>query len=235
MAPSDFGNIGLFLEALRHDWGLLFRRPVPCLASSMASAIAHLQRQFMPGCIASHSRDAQVGAHTGYEIATGGLSGDAAGCNLPKAMMPGRKRNPVDEVRNEWQRFNPQGLAALEFYRSTYHYTPRRSGQGRPRTEDQGDLSCSAFAAAIASFACYCVVNGGARPEQDRRVYRECALQLRYKALKRRVKAKLRDDRKPATRSNDTGAMDFVHDRLAKGTSFACLRSSISSRDSHRR
>lgn len=132
-------------------------------------------------------------------------------------MMPGRKRNPVDEVRNEWQRFNPQGLAALEFYRSTYHYTPRRSGQGRPRTEDQGDLSCSAFAAAIASFACYCVVNGGARPEQDRRVYRECALQLRYKALKRRVKAKLRDDRKPATRSNDTGAMDFVHDRLAKG------------------
>ena len=29
MAPCDLGNIGPFLEALRHDPGLLFRRPVP--------------------------------------------------------------------------------------------------------------------------------------------------------------------------------------------------------------
>ncbi|MFK4535124.1 putative transposase [Bradyrhizobium ottawaense] len=34
---------------------------------------------------------------------------------------------------------------------------------------------------------------------------------------KRRVKAKLRDDRRPATRSNETWAMDFVHDQLATG------------------
>ena len=31
------------------------------------------------------------------------------------------------------------------------------------------------------------------------------------------VKAKLRDDRKPATRSNETWAMDFVHGKLASG------------------
>src|SRR3974390_670717 len=30
------------------------------MGSCMASAIVHLQNQFMPGCIAAHSRDAQV-------------------------------------------------------------------------------------------------------------------------------------------------------------------------------
>ncbi|MFK4492320.1 transposase InsO family protein [Bradyrhizobium sp. USDA 336] len=40
---------------------------------------------------------------------------------------------------------------------------------------------------------------------------------MRNKTPKRRVKAKLRDDRKPATRSNETWAMDFVHDQLASG------------------
>lgn len=47
---------------------------------------------------------------------------------------------------------------------------------------------------------------------KTRRIYRELGLQLRNKTPKRRVKAKLRDDRRPATRSNETWAMDFVHD-----------------------
>jgi putative transposase len=49
------------------------------------------------------------------------------------------------------------------------------------------------------------------------RIYRELGLQLRNKTPKRRVRAKLRDDRRPATRSNETWAMDFVHDQLATG------------------
>jgi putative transposase len=52
---------------------------------------------------------------------------------------------------------------------------------------------------------------------KTRRIYRELGLQLRNKTPKRRVKAKLRDDRRPATRSNETWAMDFVHDQLATG------------------
>lgn len=52
---------------------------------------------------------------------------------------------------------------------------------------------------------------------KTRRIYRELGLQLRNKTPKRRVKAKLRDDRRLATRSNETGAMDFVHDQLASG------------------
>jgi putative transposase len=46
-------------------------------------------------------------------------------------------------------------------------------------------------------------------------------LQLRAKTPKRRVKAKLRDDRRPASRANETWAMDFVHDQLATGRSRA--------------
>jgi putative transposase len=49
------------------------------------------------------------------------------------------------------------------------------------------------------------------------RLYTELDLQLRHKTPKRRVRAKLRDDRQPARRPNDIWAMDFLHDRLATG------------------
>jgi len=46
------------------------------------------------------------------------------------------------------------------------------------------------------------------------RLYHEMGLKLRNKTPKRRVKAKLRDDRKEAIAMNETWAMDFVHDQL---------------------
>jgi putative transposase len=49
------------------------------------------------------------------------------------------------------------------------------------------------------------------------RLYRDLGRQLGSKVPKRRGKAKLRDDRRPAERVNETWAMDFVHDRLATG------------------
>jgi len=55
------------------------------------------------------------------------------------------------------------------------------------------------------------------------RLYRELGLQLRNKTPKRRVKAKLREDRAPAIRSNDVWAMDFVHDQLATGRKLRIL------------
>jgi len=55
------------------------------------------------------------------------------------------------------------------------------------------------------------------------RVYREMGLQLRNKTPKRRVKAKLREDRTVATHPNETWAMDFVHDQLATGRKIRVL------------
>lgn len=55
------------------------------------------------------------------------------------------------------------------------------------------------------------------------RIYRELGMQLRNKTPKRRVKAKLRDDRTEAVCSHDVWAMDFVHDQLATGKKLRIL------------
>ena len=55
------------------------------------------------------------------------------------------------------------------------------------------------------------------------RHYREMGLQLRNKKPKRRVKAKLREGRIEATMTNETWAMDFVHDQLVTGRKIRVL------------
>ena len=59
--------------------------------------------------------------------------------------------------------------------------------------------------------------------KRTRRLYNELGLQLRNKVPKRRVKAKLRDDRTIAVHINETWAMDFVHDQLATGKKIRVL------------
>lgn len=60
-------------------------------------------------------------------------------------------------------------------------------------------------------------------PKRIYRLYNELRLQLRNKISYHRVKAKLREDRTPATRSKETCAMDFVHDQLAAGRKIRVL------------
>jgi len=60
-------------------------------------------------------------------------------------------------------------------------------------------------------------------PKRIYRLYKEMGLQLRNKTPKRRVKAKLRDDRSVATATNQIWAMDFVHDQLATGKKLRIL------------
>lgn len=59
--------------------------------------------------------------------------------------------------------------------------------------------------------------------KKTRRIYNELGLQLRNKHPKRRVKAKLREDRQDAVGPNDVWAMDFVHDQLATGKKLRVL------------
>jgi putative transposase len=138
-------------------------------------------------------------------------------------MTPGRKRKLVDEVRSEWRVSIRKACEALEVERSTYHYKSRRSGQATLEHRIKE--------------ICHVRVRYGYRRvhillrregwtinhKKTRRIYRELGLQLRNKTPKRRVKAKLRDDRRPATRSNETWAMDFVHDQLATGRKLRVL------------
>lgn len=55
------------------------------------------------------------------------------------------------------------------------------------------------------------------------RIYKELGLQLRSKPPRRRVRAKLRNDRQAATRPNECWSMDFVHDQLATGQKLRVL------------
>jgi putative transposase len=55
------------------------------------------------------------------------------------------------------------------------------------------------------------------------RIYNELGMQLRNKTPKRRVKAKLREDRSEAVVPNEIWAMDFVHDQLALGNKIRIL------------
>lgn len=59
--------------------------------------------------------------------------------------------------------------------------------------------------------------------KKTHRIYRELGLQLRNKTPKRRVKAKLREDRQDPAVANETWAMDFVHDQLATGRKLRVL------------
>jgi len=60
-------------------------------------------------------------------------------------------------------------------------------------------------------------------PKRVYRLYKDLGLQLRNKTPRRRVKAKLRDDRCVAQQHNETWAMDFVHDQLATGRKIRVL------------
>ena len=138
-------------------------------------------------------------------------------------MRPVRKRKLVDAVCGEWDVSIRRACRVLEIDTSTYHYKSRRPGQAvlERRIKE----------------ICQTRVRYGYRrvhvllrregwpinQKKTRRVYRELGLQLRNKTPKRRVKAKLRDDRRPATRSNETWAMDFVHDQLATGQKLRVL------------
>jgi len=112
---------------------------------------------------------------------------------------------------------------ALKFDTSTYHYKSRRTGQaGLERRIKE---------------ICETRVRYGYRRvhvllrregwiinmKRTRRIYRELGMQLRNKTPKRRVKAKLREDRQIAIRPNDVWAMDFVHDQLATGRKLRIL------------
>lgn len=107
--------------------------------------------------------------------------------------------------------------------RSSYHY--------RPHGDDQADLKkrIKEIAETRVRYG-YRRIHVLLRREgwqvNPKRIYRLCkemGLQLRNKTPKRRVKAKLREDRQDTAQSNETWAMDFVHDQLVTGRKIRIL------------
>jgi putative transposase len=127
-------------------------------------------------------------------------------------LKPVRKRKLVDEMRGDWNVSIGRACRVLPVDTYTYLTGPSNNGSRRFARRES--------AMAIAAFTCCCGVKAEGRSlgqNKTRRIYRELGLQLRSKTPKRRVEAKLCNDRRVATQPNETWAMDFVHDQLATG------------------
>lgn len=96
------------------------------------------------------------------------------------------------------------------FDTSTYHYKSRRTGQAgleqRIREICETRVRYGYRRVHVLLRREGWLIN----MKKTRRIYNELGLQLRNKHPKRRVKAKLREDRQEASGPNDVWAMDFV-------------------------
>ena len=138
-------------------------------------------------------------------------------------MKPVLKRKLVDEICGEWGVSIRRACRVLLVDTSTYHYKPRRQEQAglRQRIKEIAETRVRYGYRRV-----HVLLRREGWPVGKTtayRIYRELSLQLRNKTPKRRVKAKLRNDRKEATRPNETWAMDFVHDQLATGRKIRVL------------
>jgi putative transposase len=129
----------------------------------------------------------------------------------------------VNKVCSEWDVSIRRACAVLVVCKGTYHYKLRRSGQAdlKKRIKEIAETRMRYGYRRV-----HVVLQREGwmiNVKRTYRLYSELGLQLRNKSPKRRVKAKLREDRCPASQPNETWAMDFVHDQLALGNKIRVL------------
>ena len=154
---------------------------------------------------------------------------------VKKALRPARKRELVDEVRSDWKVSIRRACSTLRIDRALYVYKSKRG--------DQADLKQRI------KEICETRVRYGYRRihvllrregwavnvKRVYRLYRELGLQLRNKTPKRRVKAKLRDDRQCSVRSTRPGRWTSSMTSWRPAARSGCSRSSTPSPGSRQR
>ena len=123
----------------------------------------------------------------------------------------------------DWAISIRQACRALNFDRSTYHYTSRRADQAGLERRIREICETRVRYGYRRVHVLLEREGWGTNIKRTYRIYRDLGLQLRNKTPKRRVKAKLREDRQKAVEPNDVWAMDFVHDQLATGKKLRVL------------
>ncbi|WP_320203887.1 IS3 family transposase [Agrobacterium rosae] len=150
-------------------------------------------------------------------------SRNAAGRHPPKALRPARKRKLIDGMLVDWGISIRRACKVLTFDTSSYQYKSRRTGQA-PLERRIKEICETRVRYGYRRVHVHLRRDGWTiNMKKTRRIYSELGLQLRNKRPKRRVKAKLRDDRQAAVGPNDVWAMDFVHDQLATGRKLRIL------------
>jgi putative transposase len=129
----------------------------------------------------------------------------------------------VDKVCSEWEVSIRRACRVLSVDTSTYHYKSRRRGQADLEQRIK-EIAETRMRYGYRRVHVVLLREGWmTNIKRTYRLYTALGLQLRNKTPKRRVKAKLREDRCPASQPNQTWAMDFVHDQLAMGKKFRVL------------
>ncbi len=128
-----------------------------------------------------------------------------------------RKRKLARGICQEWDVSIRRACRVLEFDTSTFHYKSCRREQAGLESRIK-DICATRVRYGYRRVHVLLRLEGWElNARRTYRIYRELGLQLRNKTPKRRVKAKLRDDRRPALAPNETWAMDFLHDQPATG------------------
>ncbi|MFG1225748.1 IS3 family transposase, partial [Xanthobacter wiegelii] len=140
-----------------------------------------------------------------------------------KPLRPARKRELVDRLREDWKVSARRACATLAVDRALYAYKSKRGTQAELNQRIKEICETRVRYGYRRVHILLRREGWAVNPKRIYRLYKDLGLQLRNKVPKRRVKAKLRDDRRPATRSNETWAMDFVHDQLATGRKIRVL------------
>jgi putative transposase len=132
-------------------------------------------------------------------------------------MTPARGREMIDFVRGAFGVSIGKACRAVPACRATYHYRSRRPEQAplRKRIREIAETHMRYGYRRITVL----LRREGWRVNVKRvhRLYRLEGLQVRLKPPRRRVMAKLRDDRSNATAPNQVWAMDWMHDELFDG------------------
>jgi putative transposase len=126
-------------------------------------------------------------------------------------------------VRQAWKVSIRKACEALRIDRSLYSYKSRRGEQAALKLRIKQICETRVRYGYRRVHVLLRREGWDVNPKRIYRLYKEMGLQLRNKVPKRRVKAKLRDDRTVATSTNQIWAMDFVHDQLATGRKIRIL------------
>jgi putative transposase len=132
-------------------------------------------------------------------------------------MMPARGREIVDFVRTVFRVSIRRAHWAVPAPRSTYHYRSRRPEQAalKQRIREIAEARVRYGYRRI-----WIVLRREGWPINAKRVYRLYKLEgltMRHKPPRRRVAAKIREDRSPATGPSPIWAMDWIYDQLFDG------------------
>ncbi|WP_417784380.1 IS3 family transposase [Terasakiella pusilla] len=155
------------------------------------------------------------------------LKGLVADLSLDKAMLqdvikrkpvkPARRRQIVDHLRIVWQVSIRRACCVLQAGRSTYHYKARRDEQAALRQRIK-EIAETRVRYGYRRIHVLLKREGWeVNPKRVYRLYKEEGLVLRNKSPKRKVSAKLREDRSSPEKANDVWAMDFVSDQIFDG------------------